>query len=279
MTTQERRRLERELATLPTGSIVRRMIRGTERFYHQWRENGSTRSRYLKADEVAPLRALVERRKEIKRLLAGIAAEAVSSKTPPFRTDVATGRALLELAKGVERFDKRDMFPSIMKYLRSDVADRVLVPEEKLSGAERPSQADILVHVVRAEKSRMFPEWDERRVQSEGAIIEFVALGKPESKRIRAGKDDFHAHSRKDVGQYGRRVDEVLHERDFVDEHIAEPCVVKDFEIGLECGHGVALRGLPSCEITPECCLAVHFQSLFHIFHRFQFEGIIPPKR
>lgn len=146
MTTQERRRLERELATLPTGSIVRRMIRGTERFYHQWRENGSTRSRYLKADEVAPLRALVERRKEIKRLLAGIAAEAVSPKTPPFRTDVATGHALLELAKGVERFDKRDMFPSIMKYLRSDVADRVLV----VSGLRRTGKTTMLRQAILA---------------------------------------------------------------------------------------------------------------------------------
>ena len=71
MTTAEKSKLERELATLPSGTIVRRTIRGATRFYHQWREDGATRSRYLKADEVEALRALIERRKEIKRLLSG----------------------------------------------------------------------------------------------------------------------------------------------------------------------------------------------------------------
>ena len=124
MTKAERQRLEREFATLPTGSIVRRTIRGAERFYHQWRENGTTTSRYLKAEEVAPLRALIARRKEIKRLLSG---RAPSVAVSAFRTDVATGRALVEFARGVEKFEKRDMFQSVMRYLRSDVADRVLV--------------------------------------------------------------------------------------------------------------------------------------------------------
>lgn len=154
MTAKEKRALEREFANLPAGSIVRRVIRGSERFYHQWRENGATRSRYLKSDEVAPLRALVERRKEIKRLLSGITAMAASPKAPQFRTDIATGRELLELAKGVERFDKRDMFPSIMKYLRSNVTDRVLV----VSGLRRTGKTTMLRQAIlaltAAERSR-----------------------------------------------------------------------------------------------------------------------------
>ena len=58
MTAAEKRKLEHELATLPSGAIVRRTIRGAARFYHQWRENGATRSRYLKADEVEAMSKL-----------------------------------------------------------------------------------------------------------------------------------------------------------------------------------------------------------------------------
>ena len=146
MNASEKKRLERELAKLPHGSIVRRVIRGAERFYHQWRENGATRSRYLGVGEVAPLRALIERRREIKRLLSGAKAAAVSPKSPQFRTDVATGRDLLEFAKGVERLEKRDMFPAVMKYLNSDVADRVLV----VSGLRRTGKTTMLRQAILA---------------------------------------------------------------------------------------------------------------------------------
>ena len=143
MTKTERQRLEREFATLPPGSIVRRTIRGAERFYHQWRENGATTSRYLKAEEVAPLRALIARRKEIKRLLSGRMA---SVAVPAFKTDVATGHALVEFARGVEKFEKRDMFQSVMRYLRSDVADRVLV----IAGLRRTGKTTMLRQAILA---------------------------------------------------------------------------------------------------------------------------------
>ena len=143
MTTAEKRKLERELAALPSGAIVRRTIRGAERFYHQWREDGATRSRYLKADEVEALRALIERRKELKRILRGERAGG-SPIRRRFMTDVATGRDLLDIARGVERFEKRDMFPSVMKYLRSDTTDRVLV----ISGLRRTGKTTMLRQAI-----------------------------------------------------------------------------------------------------------------------------------
>ena len=145
MTTAEKSKLERELATLPSGTIVRRTIRGATRFYHQWREDGATRSRYLKADEVEALRALIERRKEIKRLLSG-GGTGDSPVRQKFMTDIATGRDLLELAMGVEDFEKRDMFPSIMKYLRSNTTDRVLV----ISGLRRTGKTTMLRQAILA---------------------------------------------------------------------------------------------------------------------------------
>ncbi len=152
MTTAEKRKLEKELAGLPSGAIVRRTIRGAQRFYHQWREDGATRSRYLKAGEVDALRALIERRKEIKSLLSNGQGTTVPATRevgfPPIRqkfmTDITTGRDLLEFATGIERFKKRDMFQSVMKYLRSDATDRVLV----ISGLRRTGKTTMLRQAI-----------------------------------------------------------------------------------------------------------------------------------
>ena len=152
MTAAEKRKLEKELAGLPSGTIVRRTIRGADRFYRQWREDGTPRSRYLKASEVDALRALIERRKEIKSLLSNGQGSALpatrkagaASIRQKFTTDVATGRDLLEFATGLERFRKRDMFPSVMKYLRSDATDRVLV----ISGLRRTGKTTMLRQAI-----------------------------------------------------------------------------------------------------------------------------------
>ena len=102
MTPSERKALVRELESLPAGTLVRRTIRGAERFYHQWREDGRTRSRYLTRDEADELRRQVERKKEIKRLLA-VGSHATTGPAPKsYRTDIAIGKALVELTKCIE---------------------------------------------------------------------------------------------------------------------------------------------------------------------------------
>jgi hypothetical protein len=152
MTQEEIASLETELAGLPPGSIVRRLIRGAERFYHQWREDGTTRSRYLKPGEVEALRAKIARRKEIARLLAQSPRRAATPRSPSFRTNVAVGENLVRLARGVEKFKTRDMFHDMMKYLRSDSFDRVFV----VCGLRRTGKTTMLRQAVLAlgEKER-----------------------------------------------------------------------------------------------------------------------------
>lgn len=146
MTPSERKALVRELESLPAGTLVRRTIRGAERFYHQWREDGRTRSRYLTRDEADELRRQVERKKEIKRLLA-VGSHATTGPSPKsYRTDIATGKALVELTKGIEEFETRDMFPAVMKYLRSDSTDRVLI----VCGLRRTGKTTMLRQAIRA---------------------------------------------------------------------------------------------------------------------------------
>ena len=108
------RELHTELEALPKGTIVRRMIRGTARFYHQWRENGVTKNRYLRPGEIEPLRAKLDRRKYLEGLdgsVTGVSAEA------SFRCDVLTGGLLAEYAAGTARFRNRDAFADEFAFL------------------------------------------------------------------------------------------------------------------------------------------------------------------
>lgn len=111
---------EAELAELPKGTIIRRNIRGTERFYHQWREDGVTKSRYLSPGEILPLRAKLERRK----YLLGTAPHKFRGTVPgTFRCDVLTGGILAEYAAGVKQVRKRDCFFTLFQSTRSPAAE------------------------------------------------------------------------------------------------------------------------------------------------------------
>ncbi len=66
--------ITKQIAALPKGYISRKTVNGRIYFYHQWSENGSKQSRYLKDEDVKPLSDKIEERKrlqeEIKRLKA-----------------------------------------------------------------------------------------------------------------------------------------------------------------------------------------------------------------
>lgn len=102
--------IRNELNTLPKGTIVRRKIRGTDRFYHQWRENGETKSRYLSPGEIDPLRALLDRRAYLQSLQA--APEKLGGVPAGFRCDVLTGRRLAEYAAGASALPRRNAVPA-----------------------------------------------------------------------------------------------------------------------------------------------------------------------
>lgn len=89
------------------GTIIRRTIRGKERFYHQWREDGVTKSRYLKADEVLPLRERLERARS---------ASVITNRTGTapygrlFTSGVIFGTRLKELTADARRLKPREIF-------------------------------------------------------------------------------------------------------------------------------------------------------------------------
>lgn len=58
--------LTAKIKELPKGYISKKTIKGKIYYYHQWSENGSKQSRYIKDDEVEPLSTLIEERKALQ---------------------------------------------------------------------------------------------------------------------------------------------------------------------------------------------------------------------
>ena len=141
---EEIERYLEEVSRLPVGSISRKKIAGKVRYYRQWVEDGRTRSEYLKESEVAAVRAQIERRRGLLRLLR---ASGVARKTS-VRADAAvkTGRELSDWADFVSGWDARDVFPDIMKFLRWPAESKVLI----VFGLRRTGKTTMLQQAVRA---------------------------------------------------------------------------------------------------------------------------------
>ena len=128
--TKRQQTLLHELESLPRGYISRKMIRGRETFYLQWKEGGKVKSRYLKSDEVEGFRGQIRRRHAIHEILLkeGVSLEmAARNDAVDFETDVKTGTALRAFAKGVGNWERRDALKDILKYVRGDTIDRVMI--------------------------------------------------------------------------------------------------------------------------------------------------------
>ena len=63
--------LRREINSSPRGTIVPKTIHGSAYYYLQWYENGTTKSRYLKDDELFALSAAFDKRDSFKQDLSG----------------------------------------------------------------------------------------------------------------------------------------------------------------------------------------------------------------
>ena len=168
--------LASDIKMLPKGTIIRRNIRGIDRFYHQWREDGKTRSHYLNPAEIMPLRTLIEFRKylernpitqstnqlideSINRQIDKSTKRKIKEFPPPDNAidesknrqieefpllDLIEGKLLLEFAYGVGKFKKREDFSKLLMFLREECSDGVLL----LSGPVGSGKTTLLRQLI-----------------------------------------------------------------------------------------------------------------------------------
>ena len=144
--------LEDKIKALPNGSITYKTIRGKKQPYLQWREYGKVKSKYIKLNEREQIFTHIALRKELQDMLALLreqvqpiyeAHEAVAVYGS-YRTRVLVGEELLAWAKGVEQWQKREVFDLLWQYLDEATRDKVCI----LYGLRRTGKTTLLRQAV-----------------------------------------------------------------------------------------------------------------------------------
>ena len=132
-----------EINKLPVGNITRKTIRGKSRMYLQWREDGKSKSKYIKAKEEADITAAIERRKALEKEYHDLK-NGMNAGTEPFLTNVKTKDELTAACKSVEKFGQRECMNILKKYLRSDVNGKVCL----IYGLRRTGKTTMLMQAI-----------------------------------------------------------------------------------------------------------------------------------
>ena len=93
--------------------------------------------------------------------------------------------------------------------------------------------ADILIDAVNAEDGFKLTVRDECGVQQDAEVVKLLILGKEKAQRVFAGEHDFHAAGRKHIRKQRCALDEILHQRHLVEEHIAKALRFQCLEVAV----------------------------------------------
>ena len=142
--------IQRQIESLPKGSITVKKINGKEYEYWQFRKDGKQISRRVKDEELDTLRAQINKRKRLEQLLKDVKKEqqngitADMSLTDAFQSLVRMGDDLLKFAQPVKSFRKREIYYQLETYLNSPVNDRVFI----LYGLRRTGKTTMIRQAV-----------------------------------------------------------------------------------------------------------------------------------
>ena len=125
-TQEEIEKWAKELVLSHGGSVSAKTIRGTVRYYLQWKEHGRYRSKYLRATEVAAVRRQLALMRGKAVAENPLSLEVVKS-SDVYETNVCTGKSLLEFAEEARGLLTRDAFPRIEAYIRGPRTSKVFV--------------------------------------------------------------------------------------------------------------------------------------------------------
>ena len=147
--------LEEQIARLPIGYIVEKVINGKKYYYQQWKENGKSRNRYISQEEANILNPLIEERKklqkELKALRKSLSTPIIKTKEnetlePEFKMVALFGESLLKMAQTASQYEQRDCFSQIQDFLKTPATDKVCL----VFGLRRTGKTTLLKQLVLA---------------------------------------------------------------------------------------------------------------------------------
>lgn len=139
--------LKTKIGELPVGYISKKNINGRVRYYHQWTELGKIKSKYIKDGELETLQEQIELRRKLQKELKALEKEVLKMKNVPlteFHTKVSAGESLMQMTESVRRYERRDCFGSIKKFLELPNEPRICV----IYGLRRTGKTTMLFQTI-----------------------------------------------------------------------------------------------------------------------------------
>lgn len=145
--------LEREIASLPPGSVSVKKVKGKEYYYHRYTQNGTRTENYIDFDAVDDLRGQIEKRKELeaelRALKKSVPVKRSSRKkqdTHEFKTYVRIGDQLSNWAAPVKKYNRRECFQNLHEFVFGEQQDKVFI----LYGLRRTGKTTLIRQVLLA---------------------------------------------------------------------------------------------------------------------------------
>lgn len=146
----EIKELEGKIKSFPQGTVVNKIINGKKRAYLQWRENGKTKSKYLKDNEIEEIKkAVVERQtfektlKELKRQSVKTSEKSLNPEIS-FNTNVLTGDRLTAAVISAKKYKKRYCYQDLRKFIDGDFYGKICI----LYGLRRTGKTTLVFQAI-----------------------------------------------------------------------------------------------------------------------------------
>ena len=142
--------IEREISSLPAGSITTKKVKNGLYYYHRLTVNGKRKETYLDSNKALELKAQIEKRKslekELKTLTASLPKEATTSASSKeiFRTYIRIGDTLKKYVSQVERYKKRDCFDKLSDFIYDTTTEKVMI----LYGLRRTGKTTLIRQAI-----------------------------------------------------------------------------------------------------------------------------------
>jgi len=140
--------LEREIATLPSGSVSKKTIKDKIYYYHRVNRDGKVKETYVSFDDVDELKAQIKKRrelekelKELRRLEPALPQDEFSDE---FNTYIRIGEQLRSYVKSVKEYNKRECYSKLHEYVYGGHQDRVFV----LYGLRRTGKTTLIRQLI-----------------------------------------------------------------------------------------------------------------------------------
>lgn len=138
--------LEDKISKLPVGYVTKKTINGKAYFYHQWLENGKTKSRILQKDQVEALKEKIELRKALTKQLKALNQTAPkktqTSELADLTANATYGQSLKDFMQSAVGLKTRDCISVLDRFIKSKPQDKVCV----IYGLRRTGKTTLLKH-------------------------------------------------------------------------------------------------------------------------------------